>query len=110
MRITLERLTKPPAGLLIDLERHQPYGPIERRAAPKSHLCEWRRGLHSRIGDKQPESAFADRAVDGFAGQASASRAQLTICKETFAAEWILFFGDNLEHLRVLRFPVNGPQ
>jgi hypothetical protein len=52
MGITLERLTKPPACLLIDLERHQPYGPLERRTAPKSHLREWCHVLQLRIGDK----------------------------------------------------------
>jgi len=66
MRITLERLTKPPTCLLIDLERIQPYGPIERQIVLKSHLREWCHRLPSRIRDKQPESAKADHAVDGF--------------------------------------------
>jgi hypothetical protein len=59
----------------------------------------------------KPESAKADRAVNGLlpgkAAAAAAAAAQLTICKETFAAEWMLLRG-SLEFLKVVRFPING--
>jgi hypothetical protein len=110
MRITLERLTKPPACLLIDLERHQPYGPIEQQIALKSHLREWCHGLHSHIRDKQPESAKSrpcGRRV--LPGKSFAPTTQLTICKKTFTPQWMPLRGVS-ELLKMGWFPINRPQ
>ena len=58
----LERLTKPPACL------------TDRLGV---------RGISSRFGDKRPESAKVDRAVDGFCwAKPPLPLTQLTICKE----------------------------